>query len=343
MKKYYIDARFLKISAAKGINRYIAKYLEYTQLPVEQLQSSLIKPFSLLDPLFLSLALLKKNINTLLIPSMNVPLMFFGRNIVLSILDFISADNYKKTIFSFKGLLQRIYYQWYLPWRLKKVASIVTISEHTKSQILARYNVDPNKIVVAYPGVDEAIFYPEITSETKKKYFFAMFSNERVLEHKNITRIIAAFERFCQNRFDVDLIILGKLTASRKNGLLNTVTCQNQIKFVANISDSELRKYYSHSISLVYPSLVEGFGLPIIEAMACGAPVITSNIASMQEVGANAVCFVNPNSVDEIFEAMRRIEQDEPFRNALVQKGYLRVRDFSWRNMANKIDMVLRQ
>lgn len=347
MKKMYFDIRFLYLTTAKGINRYIEKYLEYTKLSFSYLDEKKVRPFSLLDPFYLMWEIKSKKIRFLIIPSINLPLFNARAKIVTIVMDFISYDMYKKRFFSVEGIFKRIYYGWFLPWKLRRIAAIITISEFSKQQILLRYKkIDPKKIHVAYPGLDENTFNRlAVHSERSipNKYFFSMFSNDRVIDHKNIDRVVEAFSAVAQTHSQLELVILGDLSVARKEKLIQLNKSSSQIHFIKSITDKELVSYYRNAVAFVYPSLMEGFGMPIIEAMACACPVITSNVSSMPEVAGNAALLVNPYDVQEISDAMSQINHDSKLRESLISRGVEQAAKFSWTQTAKVIDRVINE
>jgi glycosyltransferase involved in cell wall biosynthesis len=345
MDKFFFDKRFLHVSGAKGINRYIEKYLANTGVHFRFLSSKRVRPFSLFDPIYLSWMIRKSDIRCLLLPSLNLPL-FNGKAIIIAtVMDFISYDIYKKNIFSLQGLLKRIYYQWFLPWKLQRVAAIITISQYSKQEITTRYKkINPEKIYIAYPGLDDKIFAlksKNLDVLPSKKYFFSMFSKEEIIEHKNIYRVVEAFCEISNEIDNIELVILGALSSATREKLLRLNTASASIRFIVGVSDDELANYYRGAVAFVYPSLMEGFGMPIVEAMACGCPVITSNISSMPEVAGKAALLVDPYNHQEITDAMRKTVSDEKLREKLIAKGVARSKFFSWVQTASAIDNVI--
>jgi len=129
-----------------------------------------------------------------------------------------------------------------------------------------------------------------------------------------------------------------KLVIISRGFKLNGVSMDNSVKqdiiIVDEVSEEELILYYNCAFTLVLPSFYEGFGLPIIEAMACGCPVITSNISSMPEIGGDAACYIDPNNVPDIADAIKKFIKNNSFRGEMIEKGRKRARYFSWKNTA---------
>lgn len=222
---------------------------------------------------------------------------------------------------------------------------IVCISEHIREVVRERYGVSEDRMAVTHLGASDA-FSPldkaesfDFVSKTygiERPYF--LFSG-RWEERKNIVRIIKAFAKFrAESGIDMQLVFSGERTwaaeeadeAIRVNGLERDVLDLGKSPF------SELPALYSGAVALAYPSLWEGFGLPIVEAMASGTPVITSNNSSMKEIGGDAALLVTPQSVDEIAEAMYKIASDPQLQARMRADGLERAAKFTWHNTAKQ-------
>ena len=226
---------------------------------------------------------------------------------------------------------------------IKKAKLIICISEHIKQVVQERYGVADDRLAVVYLGVSES-FRPIEDSICKsrikdlygiqKPYF--LFSG-RWEPRKNIIRIIQAFARFKQqSQSDIQLVFTGERTwmADEADKIIRELKLENDIIDLGKSAVEELPFLYSGAVALVYPSLWEGFGFPIVEGMAAGVPVITSDNSSMAEVGAGAARFVNPLSVESIAEAMYELATDTELRTSLRERGLQRARIFNWHNTA---------
>ncbi len=228
---------------------------------------------------------------------------------------------------------------------LKNADKIIAVSESTKKDILDFCPIPSEKIKVIYEGVDEIYRKIEdedmLTSVSKKyginkKFFFALGQVPR----KNISRLIEAYSQF-KYKNDFDLVIAGigagKPFCSTYFELVDRLSLNGNVRFIGYIENiKDLVYLYNISECFVFPSLYEGFGLPVLEAMACGAPVITSNVSALPEVGRDAALYVNPYNVQDIASAMGKIVEDQGFKNRLIDKGFLRAREFSWKKMAEE-------
>jgi len=235
-------------------------------------------------------------------------------------------------------------YQYRMPHILKRSAAIVAVSESTKQDIVASFNISPDKIHVIYNGYDEFRFHiiekPQPTLDRyglqSGKYFLFVGS---ILKHKNIARL---FQAFAQLESGVDLVVAGvcKDTAYLEDvwsvaadlGILEA-----RMRYLKFVPDEDLPYLYNGALAFVLPSLHEGFGVPIIEAMACGTPVITSNCSAMPEVAGDAAILVDPYSVENIASAMREVINNSQRVDSMKTAGLERAKMFRWSYSAQKL------
>ncbi|OGX15235.1 MAG: hypothetical protein A2166_00405 [Omnitrophica WOR_2 bacterium RBG_13_41_10] len=229
---------------------------------------------------------------------------------------------------------------------VKSADMCIAVSDTTKKDILGYLNVSSEKIKVIHLGVDDR-FKPINKNENglltnvrkkygiEKKYFFSAGGVPR----KNVERLIKAFSLFRYKK-EFSLIICGAGSNgpwfNRHQDLIYKFGIQNDVKLIGYVSDTDLPLLYSASECFVFPSLYEGFGLPVLEAMRSGTPVITSNVASLPEVGGDAVLYVDPYNEESIANSMERIVEDGQLKQILIDKGIKRAKEFSWGKMAKK-------
>lgn len=228
------------------------------------------------------------------------------------------------------------YYNYIVKSSALKAKKILTVSEFSKKEIVNWLNCESEKVVVTYNGVDENFKVIKDNGKLvniREKYelpqkFVLYIGNLK--PHKNISNLIKAIKNINQ---EIILVINGKV-----NEILDKIIEENhlerEIKFIGYVDDDDLPALYNLAELFVYPSLYEGFGLPPLEAMACGCPVITSNTSSLPEVVGDAGILVNPYDVDEIAKAIDLILSNENLRNELKEKGLEQAKNFSWRKTA---------
>src|SRR5216684_2311354 len=235
---------------------------------------------------------------------------------------------------------------------LKNAARIFAVSQFTKNEIEKLFGIAPARIDVVYNAIDERFLRGHATDADRQliaerylvTYPFVLYAG-RISPHKNLVRIIEAFsalktelEKEDKLR-DLKLIIIGDDLSSHPD-LRRTVIrsgVQNDVRFLGFVPIEVLRIFYDAAKVFVFPSLYEGFGLPPLEAMAHGTPVLTSNTSSIPEVVGNAAVMVNPENVFEIMRALQRVLLDPSLREKLRQRGYEQVKKFSWDASAAKV------
>lgn len=210
---------------------------------------------------------------------------------------------------------------------VKKAAKIITISNFSKSEIIKNYGVLPEKIIVANPGIDFDKFKPD-HSVIKSDYILYVGT---IQPRKNLNTLLVAF-KMLKDLQKLRLVIVGQkgwlyhdfFKAVKKMGL------ENKITFTDYATESELISYYQGALCLVLPSLYEGFGIPVVEAMACGCPVVASNTSSLPEIVGKAGLLIDPLSPPSIRDAIDKIYSDNRLRQELILKGQNRSKDFNW-------------
>ena len=216
---------------------------------------------------------------------------------------------------------------------------ILTVSEASKRDIIRFLNVPPEKIVVVHNAIDERFRVTpseEAIARVRERYQldhrFVLYVGN-IKPHKNLVRLIEAFDRLRKCGFDeLTLLIIGdeisKLPALRR--AVHSHKLHKHVRFLGYLPDETLAVLYRLAVVFVFPSLSEGFGLPPIEAMACGAPVVTSNVSSLPEVTGGAAVLVDPYDVESIADGIARVLNNPALREELRVKGIARALDFSW-------------
>jgi len=235
---------------------------------------------------------------------------------------------------------------------LKGAARVFAVSRFTKSEIEKLFGIPGGRIDVIYNAIDERFLRGHATDADRQllaerylvTYPFLLYAG-RISPHKNVVRIIEAFsalktELEKEDKFpDLKLIIIGD-ELSKHPDLRRTVIrsgVQNDVRFMGFVPIEVLRIFYDAAKTFVFPSLYEGFGLPPLEAMAHGTPVVTSNSSSLPEVVGNAAVLVNPENVFEIMRALHRVLVDQALREKLKHRGYEQATKFSWDDSARQL------
>jgi glycosyltransferase involved in cell wall biosynthesis len=233
------------------------------------------------------------------------------------------------------------YYKKYFPLFARKAARIITVSEFSKKDISSQYAISLNKIEVAYNGVSDNFNPSDIPAIKSTQMKFSEGKPYLVYvgalhARKNIERMLLAFDQFKKNtNSEYKMLIVGeKIWKNTKfESTLENLSAKKDILFTGRLTSSDLNKVVGSSNGLVYVSYFEGFGIPIIEGMKCGVPVITSNVTCMPEIAGNAAILVDPFSVNSISNGMEELLDKEKYEK-FVQLGKKRVLYFSWDNTA---------
>lgn len=237
------------------------------------------------------------------------------------------------------------YYKHFMPRFAQKAKRIATVSEFSKKDISERYKISPEKIDVVYNGAKE-VYKPVddvVKAKVKAKYtegknYFICVSS--IHPRKNIKKLLLAFEKFkAEIGSDFQLLLVGRKAwnFSEVEEVHAQMKFKNDVKLLGHIAPDELGEIVASAFAMVYVSLFEGFGIPIVEAMSCHVPVITSSVSSMPEAAGDAALLVNPDSIDEISSAMKKITEDAELRNSIIEKGKTQIKKFSWDLTSEKL------
>jgi glycosyltransferase involved in cell wall biosynthesis len=221
---------------------------------------------------------------------------------------------------------------------IKRASHIIAVSQNTKDDLIKYLNIPDSKISVIYNGVDHGIFKPYTVKMLDKPYILYVGSER---PRKNLSRLFEAFAKLKGEFPELKLAkvgISGRSKEYRKETMrkLNSLGLTGDVIFVEYITELDLACYYSSAALLAYPSLYEGFGFPLLEAMACGCPVVTSNTSSLPEIVGEAGIMVNPYDTDSLAQAMRRVLTDDKLRDDMVRKGLEQAKRFSWEKAAGE-------
>lgn len=263
----------------------------------------------------------KHDVDTLLCPNGNAPISNQPFRVVMYIHD-VNAQ---------KGLssrFHRVYRKLAIPSAARKAESIVTVSNFSAKEIQNHLGVGESKIDVVYNGVDEYFLNTDSGDSVDLPAKYILFVGS-LNPRKNIEGVIKSYRRFKrQYGFDHKLVIIGPQNKS----VFRSVDVEegNDLIFPGFLTKSELKYAYRKADLFTFPSFYEGFGLPPLEAMACGTPVVASNIPVHRETMGDSAYFVDPEDIDALSSAYKTILQDTPTRDALISKGKEIVQEYTW-------------
>lgn len=237
-------------------------------------------------------------------------------------------------------------------YSVENASAIITISESTKNDISSTYKTLKNEITVAYPGFNQQLFR-QIEDKSKAERFLDKYKIEgdyiiyigTVQPRKNLLKLIQVMKKI----EDLKLVIVGKIRGQGRQAWMNEdilaapkkLGIEEKIIFTNFVPDEELPYLISGAKAFILPSLWEGFGIPVAEAMATGTPVITSNISSLPEVVGDAGLLIDPKSDDQIEQAVRLLTTDKKLHDKLSKKALEQAQKFSWEKMAKQVISVL--
>jgi glycosyltransferase involved in cell wall biosynthesis len=238
---------------------------------------------------------------------------------------------------------QLFYWRQLMPMALRKAARIITVSHHSKRDIVNLLDIPEDRVRVIHSGVDS--FFKRLDDETVQKGLAALglqagyvFMLGASSPRKNIECAVKAFIQLKKQGFSPKLVLTcgNAVFAEKLRNLLAGAGLLGEVAFLPHVSPEDLRVLYNGALSFLYPSLYEGFGFPILEAMACGTTVVTSDTSSMPEVAGDAALLVEPTDPKAIAEALAKIAQSPALGSDLRLKGQLRARDFRWAKAARE-------
>jgi len=235
-----------------------------------------------------------------------------------------------------------IYYKFLIPRIAKNSLHIFTVSYFSKKDIMKNLKIESNKISVIYNAISDKFQNLDVNKED------IILSVATLQPYKNLESLIKAFVKLKEDKRikeNYKLVLVGGLNSKvfRKTNLFNIAKNRKDIVFTGYVSDSELVKFYNKAKLFVFSSKFEGFGIPPLEAMACGTPVVVSNVASLPEVCGDAAYYVNPYDVNDIARGIETVLKNEKLQKKLIKKGLERVKLFGWEKSAKKLIEVIEE
>jgi len=284
-----------------------------------------LPPFHPLDPALLGAALWRRKPKLFFSPGYNPPVGWPGRFI------FTLHDLNHLRVPENSTALKRAYYQYIIKPACHRAECVLTVSEYSKHEIAAWAEVEESRIINVGNGVGPA--FSPVGPKYDPGFSYLLYVGSRKV-HKNLFRLLQAYS-ISGVRQDVRLIISGP-PDPQLVGEIDRLRLEGDVLFKELLTDGQLANAYRGAVAFVFPSLYEGFGLPPLEAMACGVPVLTSEVCSLPEVVGDGAILVDPLDVQEIAHGIKRLVHDSALRAALREKGFRRARVFSWDETARR-------
>ena len=362
-----IDARFFG-PRAKGLGRYTQKLIENLEkidgknvyivflrekdfesyFPQNKNFKKVLADFpcyGFFEQIFFPFLIGRHGIDLMHFPHFNAPI-FYRKKFVVTIHDLILRHFPPKKAGVLEGLkyfIKDLAYRAVIRRAIKKSGRVVAVSEFVKKDILAHYKITPKKIRVIYEGS------PDFQDSDKQKESNVAARNSFILyvgnayPHKNLDVLIDGFLLYLDNSGDkiTKLVLAGEndyfyeRLKRQKSGPISKYP--DRIVFSGFIEENNLPALYQKASAYVFPSLCEGFGLPPLEAMACGAPVISSDETALPEILGDAALYFNPRDPEDLAQKIKIILEDKNLRDKLINKGYDQAKSYTWKKMAEEI------
>ena len=319
------DARWI---GPHGIGRFADELLR--RLPSLTSFNAARRPWHPLDPVLLSTWLWFERPRLFFSPGYNSPFPYSGAFV------FTLHDLNHLRVPANSSPAKRAYYEHIIRPACHRAAFVLTVSEYSQCEITTWAKVNQEKIVNVGNGV--GLPFTPAGRKHDPGYPYLLYVGSRK-PNKNLPRLLKAYS-MSGVRKDIRLVLSGH-PDHQMSGEIERLDLNGDVVFANSSANEDLSDVYRGAVAFVFPSLYEGFGLPPLEAMACGVPVLTSNVCSMPEVVADAGLLVDPHDVEAIADGIRRLVQDLTLRDELREKGLLRARLFSWDKTASRTWQVL--
>ena len=246
----------------------------------------------------------------------------------------------RRDIWSLSQLARIALHRWLIRKSAQNAARVVFVSQWSSQEINPQLGISADSICVIYHGVDQG-FSPSVQKTQSHSSRFILAVSE-VLEHKNLRRMAEAYCNLTQLlNNDIRLVIAGPIGSTADKNSLEQILARkgllDRVTFTGFIGKSELANLYRQAELLIFPSLVETFGLPLIEAMASGLPVVSSNATAMPEICQEAALYFDPLNISEMTQSMQRVLTEVDLRDELIYQGLKRASNFSWESTARSL------
>lgn len=250
------------------------------------------------------------------------------------------------------SLWERIYMRWSIRNSCRWASKIIAVSKNTKRDLMSRYSMPEEKMQVVYEGVSYLQFptdneqsdsRPSVSGFQVPNPYFLFIG--RIEARKNVRRIIDAFDLFKKKHgTNHQLVLAGKpgFGYAAISDQLKTLRCREDVVETGYICEEEKWRLLSGAEGFLFPTLYEGFGLPVLEAQSAGVPVVTSNVSSLPEIsGSDSAILVDPLNVEEIARGIEKIALDQGFRSGIIERGLQNAARFSWEKCAKEVSEIL--
>jgi|SRR3989344_2083647 len=295
--------------------------------------------YSAKEQIFFPKVLNSQNLDLLHVPHFNVP-VFYKKKFIVTIHDLIhhrfsetSATTKNFAIFK----LKRLAYQRVISRAVKKSAKIITPSNFVKEEVAKNFNIAKDKIVVTYEAAEEEYFNRKPSTINRQPILIYVGN---AYPHKNLNNLLDAIKllttHYSLPTTHLILVCPRDIFWDRLEGEIKSRNLEKNVELKGYLKAQELKKLFQKATTYVFPSLSEGFGIPGLNAMASGLPVIASDIPTLKEIYEDAAIYFNPENAKDMAEKIKKVLSDSTTRSDLVEKGQAQVKKYSWEKMAKE-------
>lgn len=361
--KIGIDARLYGFQN-KGIGRYIQKLIEYLER-IDQKNQYVIflvkknwedyqpknsnfkkvladyKTYGLKEQIFMPLKIWQERLDIIHFPHFNVPICV--KNFIVTIHDLATTrfSNLKATTLNFfLYKIKHLAYRLIIWLAIKRAKKIITVSEFSKKEIIKYFKIKPEKITVTYEAADRFLITEQSKIYIPKPYLLYVGA---AYPHKNLENLLKAFRILLNDLKSSDtqnlkLVLVGKedFFYQRLKKKTEELSLRERTIFLGYLDDQGLVQIYQNAFIYVFPSYYEGFGLPALEALSQGVPVVASRTGSLPEILDQAALYFNPHDIKDMAQIIGKVINDKNLREDLIKKGFKQVKKFNWQKCAEE-------
>lgn len=349
-----IDARFFG-PRGKGLGRYTQKLIEHLEIIDDKNEYRIFlrqenfnnyqpknpkfkkvladyRWYSLAEQIFLPIKIYRAKIDLMHFPHFNVPI-FCPTKFVVTIHDLILKyfqSRRASTLGPIKYFLKNLVYRLVIWLAIKRAKKVITVSNYVKKDILDCFKISAEKVKVIYEGAPSVIQQSlrELPNQIRRPFLLYVGN---AYPHKNLERLIKAFDILKKDFENLHLVLVGE-----KDYFYERLERKEKIIFAGFVSDELLGAFYQNAEVYVFPSLCEGFGLPALEAMAHGLPVISSKATCLPEILGNAAFYFDAKNTKDMAEKIKRVLEDNKLKQNLIVRGFSQIKKYSWPKMAEQ-------
>ena len=330
------DKEFIIFLRKENFNKYHPKNPNFKKVLADY------RWYSIKEQIFMSFKIRKEKIDLMHFCHFNVPVLF-SKRFVVTIHDLVLKKfptRKASTLGPLRYFIKQLFYKLVIYLAIKRAKKIIAVSNFTKKEILFYFKVNENKIKVIYEGAPDFSYKSNCSDNSLKKFginvpYILYVGN--AYPHKNLERLIFAFKKLIQKyKLNLQLVLTGEIDYFYKKLQDKVSNYKLPIIFTGFVSDNDLCLLYKNALIYVFPSLCEGFGLPPLEAMSFGVPVVCSNKGALSEILKDSAVYFDPVNINDMVEKIRFVLENNKLKEELRKKGFNCIKNYSWKKMAKQ-------